>query len=337
MNLHQAVREYGQWRIGDGGYSLNTWAGEAPGLLAFADHADDYGITEVHQLSYEFVSDWWKDVRARVGIATAPTRMGQLRSFLTWSMRKGWMSEDPTVLIRAPRPAPEPRQRLTAEEILRLVDGAWCEQHRVILALCGNLGLRASEIQTLHIRDLDLDAMTLMVRVHKTRETPPDPMPLTQELAAELSRWLTHYRNHPTRRGPLTAATLLIPSQHHAPTSGTITYRTDRSIGDPEDVVKQALERTLGWASTKGEGIHTLRRSFARIFFDSVLEEEGDRGFDEALLGTMRLLHHERPETTLTYIGVDRQIMARDKFMRGQPILTRHADRSARRHLRAVQ
>jgi hypothetical protein len=63
----------------------------------------------------------------------------------------------------------------------------------------------------------------------------------------------------------------------------------------------------------------------ARLFFDAVLDEEGEQKFDEALLGTMRLLHHDRAETTLRYIGVDRQTRARDRFLQGRPFLTRLA------------
>jgi hypothetical protein len=86
-------------------------------------------------------------------------------------------------------------------------------------------------------------------------------------------------------------------------------------------VVKRALAK-LGWEDVKGEGIHTVRRSVARIFFDAA---EAEESFHEALLGTMRLLHHDRAETTLRYIGVDRQTLARDRFLRGRPFLTRLA------------
>lgn len=329
--LHEAVRAYGQWRVGPGAYSLNTWAGEAPGLHAFADHMALAGIDTVDALHSEAVSVWWQAVRVGMSAATAPTRLHQLRSFLAWAIRMNWLDEDPTVFIRAPRPAPEPRQRLTARELLDMIELAPYPQHRIILALCANLALRASEIQTLTVGDVNLDSLSLRVRIHKTREM-PDEMPLTEELAAELNRWLDHYANHP-HRGPITGVARLVPSQHVAPATSTVTYRVDRSIGDPEDVVKRALT-TLGWATVKGEGIHTVRRSMARIFFDAVLEEEGDGKFDEALLGTMRLLHHTRPETTLRYIGMDRQTMARDKFLRGRPFLTRWAEAPA---LRAVQ
>ena len=319
-SMHDAVREYGRWRVGAGGYSLNTWAGEVPGLMAFADYCADVGVERFYQLSDGLLDDWWADTKGRLAEATAPVRLHQLRSFLHWAMTKKWLAEDPTVLIRAPKPAPEPRQRLTARELLDLIEVADYPQHRIILALAANLAVRQSEIVSLLIRDVDLDAMSIRVHVHKTKKTPPDDMPLTAELADELRRWLAHYR---AACPGLTSGMHLVPSQYVSP-QGTVVYRPDRSIGDPEDVVKRALTR-LGWDDVKGQGIHTVRASMARIFFDAVLEEEGDGKFDEALLGCMRLLHHDRPETTLRYIGVDRQTLARDKFLRGRPFLTRVA------------
>jgi hypothetical protein len=122
-----------------------------------------------------------------------------------------------------------------------------------------------------------------------------------------------------------------VPSQHVG--AQGVTYRPDRSIGEPEDVVKRALAK-IGWDDVKGEGIHTVRRSVARLFFDAVLADEGDEKFDEALLGCMRLLHHDRAETTLRYIGIDRQTLARDRFLKGRPFLTRIAGTPI---LRAVQ
>lgn len=319
-HLDVALREYQVWRTGDAEYSHATWRGEMPGLLYFVDFCHDQGISTVQQLTPEVASEW-KASLTHLAETTRGTRLSQVRTFMGYCIKRGWLTADPTVLLRVPRPAPAPRERLDAQELLELVEGADYPQHRLILALAANLALRQSEIKTLRIRDVDLDAGTIRVTVHKTRDsTVPDDMPITAELEAELRRWLHHYQRHAV----LTPATLLVPAQHIVGRTGRITYRTDRSIGEPEDVVKRGLAK-IGWESAKGEGLHTVRRSVARLFFDAVIEEAGEGRFDEALLGTMRLLHHDRPETTLRYIGVDRQTQARDKFLRGRPFLSRLA------------
>lgn len=324
--LHEAVRLYGQWRVGDGGYSTNTWAGEAPGLLAFADYATLYGIERFDQLTEDYASDWWKDTRARLGDQTAPTRLHQLRSFLTWAARKGWLVDDPTLLIRAGKPQPRLRERLTARELLDMIAAADYPQHRIILALAANLGLRRSEIRSLRIADVNLALSTIRVTIHKTKDV--DDMPITTELGVELARWLAHYRQ---ACPALTPQAHLVPSQRWSNLTKTMSYYPTRSVAEPEEVVKRALSK-LGWGDVVGEGVHTVRRSMARIFFDAA---EADESYHEALLGTMRLLHHDRAETTLRYIGVDRQTQARDRFLKGCTFLSRLAAAEAP-ELRAV-
>lgn len=319
-HLDVALREFQAWRTGDAEFSRATWKGEMPGLLYFVDFCLARGVRHVEALTPEDASAW-KASLAHLAETTRATRLSQLRAFLSYCLKRGWLTEDPTVLLRVPRPAPAPRERLDAQELLDLIEAADFPQHRIILALAANLALRQSEIKSLRLRDVDLDEGILRVTVHKTRErTPPDDMPITTELGVELRRWLHHYRLY----APLTRDTLLVPSQHVTPGTRKITYRLDRSIAEPEDVVQRALAK-IGWGDITGEGIHTVRRSVARLFFDAMLAEAGEARFDEALLGTMRLLHHDRPETTLRYIGVDRQTQARDRFLRGRPFLTRLA------------
>jgi integrase len=314
--LHQAVRLYGQHRVAN--YSLATWAGEAPGLLSFADRCVDEGATTLDELDAFDADAWWAQTKASYQPATADTRLSQLRAFLGWATKKGWLETDPTVFLRPINPAPKLRERLDARGLLDLIEAADFPQHRIILALCANLAVRQAELKRLLIGDVDRAAGTIAVRVTKTKDTPPDLMPITADLDVELQRWTDHYR---AAVPGLTRADHLVPAQHVG--AQGITYHPGRTIAEPEDVVKRALGR-LGWTEeeTKGEGIHLIRRSVARIFFDAA---EAEESYHEALLGTMRLLHHDRSETTLRYIGVDRQTLARDRFLRGKPFLTRLA------------
>src|SRR4051794_22971551 len=87
--LHQVVRMYGVWR--NDNYSLATWSGEAPGLLAFADRCAEAGVTTLDQLDTDLLDDWWAWVKSTYGDATAVTRLSQLRSFLGWAQKKGWL------------------------------------------------------------------------------------------------------------------------------------------------------------------------------------------------------------------------------------------------------
>jgi integrase len=291
----------------------NTWSGESPGLYAFVTWCGERGIAYPAQITPAIVELFWGETKGRLAESTRVTRIAQLRSFFRWLRAHRVIKDDPTLTIRVRKPMPVQRERLDAGELLQLIDAAEFAQHRIVIALAANLALRGSEITDLRIRDVDLDARTLTVRVWKTRQL--DQMPINDDLWVELSAWLAHYRvNCPG----LEPASRLVPSQHY--NQGHITYRPDRGIAEPYSIVQRTLAR-MGWP-IKQEGVHTVRRSVARIAFDAM---EAETSFDDALLGTMRLLHHDRAETTLRYIGVDRQTQARDRFFANRPFLTRLA------------
>lgn len=323
--LPKALDEYEHWRVHEAGFSLKTWGGEKPGLLAFVDFMASVGIHYVKDVGDFHVSAWWSDLG--VAASTRSTRLHQLRSFLEYCIHRGWLEKDPTLLLRAPRPAARIRERLDAGELLNLIELARTPQNRIILALAANLGLRASEIRDLRLKDVHLANAELHVRPEKTR-TAEDAMPISTELDMELRRWLDHYLEvcNPTR------LSYLVPSVYVDNQGDRTLYRHIRPIGQhyAAEVVKDALTR-LGWENTLGEGVHTIRRSVGRLFFDVKEQQES---FDSALLATMELLHHTRSDTTLTYIGKSRGQATRDSVLKGKPFLSTLAPNA--RNLRAV-
>lgn len=316
-NLDAALGEYEHWRTREAGYSLKTWAGEKPGLLAFVDcmlDLDDPAI-QTRQLTPEHLSQWW-ECTDHLADSTRVTRLAQLRAFLGYCIKRGWLDSDPSLLLRAARPIPRQRDRLVAGELLELPEHTTGLRDRALVALATNLALRGGEIARLCIGDVNLRAHELRVTVPKTRQA--DVMPLTSDLAVELSRWLSHYT---AMCSALTQRSYLIPSQYVDNTRNRVIYRPDKPVSKPERVIQRALTE-LGWGDVKGEGVHTIRRSVARVYFDMIEDEES---FDSALLATMTLLHHQRSETTLRYIGRDRATMARDRVMKGKPFLSKLA------------
>lgn len=309
----ECLVKYTLWRLTRGAASPNTVRGEAPGLRGFGVFLGD---PDVGDITAEDAGRWWDQLD--LADSTKGTRLTQLRAFFRYAIEVGWTTKDPTALLRAPRVAPVPRDRLSAVELLSLLDFARTERDRCLLALAMNLAVRGGEIKRMRWRDVDWQEQTIRVFVDKTNDV--DDMPITSDLLAALARWWDEGQaaGAPVDR----ASCYLICSQHIAP-SGTVTYRWGKSIAEPYEPVKYALER-FGWEDVKQEGVHTVRRSMARLYFDMVEETEQ---FDSALLATMTLLHHTRPETTLTYIGRDRATLARDRILRGRPFLTSMAKR----------
>lgn len=324
VSLETALHNYEHWRTTTARFSSTTWAGEKPGLVAFVAAMQDRGAWTTGNLDAFDLQEWWDCLQGAYQDSTLVTRLAQLRSFLRFCVECRWMRKDPSLLLRAPIPIPKLRDRLDAAQLLDLLEAATFPQHRALLALCTNLGLRSSEIRLLRVGDVNLRAGELKVAVPKTRQA--EAMPITTELYAELDRWLRHYEEVCSA---LTPRSYLVPSMYVSNVEGRITYRPDRMMGKayPADVVHRALT-TIGWEDTRGEGVHTVRRSLARLFFDDV---EGSESFDSALLATMSLLHHTRPETTLRYIGRDRATLARDRMLKHKSFLTRVAGRPALR------
>lgn len=313
--LDDALADYERWRSTDGGFSPRTWAGEKGAVLAFVDHVRHLGSRDVDEVGPDQAASWFAALK--VAPSTKVTRLAQIRAFTRFCVMKGWISKDPTWMLRAEKPMPTLRDRLTAEELLNLVECTRFPSHRMVVALAVNLGLRSSEIRDLRIGDVNLPAQEIGVRIPKTKDA--EHMPITAELDGELRAWLAHYDQ--VAPGALTPRSYLVPSQFRQ--NGVVYLRPGTAMGKayPAEVIHWALD-DLGWPDTTGEGVHTVRRSLARVFFDDAEQQDG---FDSALLATMSLLNHSRPETTLRYIGRDRAKLARDRILQGQPFLTRIA------------
>lgn len=316
-HLYGALLDYEDWRVNEADYSPKTWAGEKPGLHAFVDFlADSFpSVTMTSQLDYDHVRRWWMTL-GLLADSTKVTRLAQLRSFLGYCVKRGWLENDPSLLLRAQRPASVFRDRLDPAELLALTEAATSQRDRALIGLATNLALRGGEIAGLRIGDVNLSQQTIRVAITKTRDS--DEMPITSDLHAILDQWLTEYTDVCSA---LTPRSYLIPSRYVDRENAKIVYRHTQPITKPYRVVQQALA-AIGWDDVKGEGVHTVRRSVARIYFDMI---EDDETFDSALLATMTLLHHARSDTTLAYIGRDRATLARDRILKGKPFLTRLA------------
>lgn len=66
-----------------------------------------------------------------------------------------------------------------------------------------------------------------------------------------------------------------------------------------------------------GQGVHLLRRSAGRAFYDLVRAQ----GYDPALREVSVYLHHSRSSTTELYLGLDPERSTGDSRLRGKPFL----------------
>lgn len=280
----------------------------------------EIGDMQVHQLTPRKVELWAAKEAARQKASSYNKELTRVRGFLAFCTRRGWLDTDPLGEVRPRTVMKKEHLRLSPAELLELPRHADNLRDQTLIVLANNTALRAAEITALRIRDVDLANLSLKVTV--TKSSLQDVMPITAELAAALREWLAHYAG---KHGPLAPDWYLLPARgtgrdrwikgerHHI--HGDL--RPDQPILKPAILIQRAL-RAAGHVIEPGEGIHTIRRSVARAFFDHNVQ----RGYDAALRATSALLHHSSTQVTEVYLGLRSEKLHRDEVLRGQTFLT---------------
>lgn len=268
--------------------------------------------------------------KAVVASTTFNTEVTYMKGFVDFCHSRRWV--DRTVMENVRRVVePEKRRlRLSLSEMLFMLEDQDHPRDRLIVAMGLNTALRASEIASLRIRDVDLEGGWLHTTLHKNKKV--DQFPINSDLDRELRRWLFWYRG---KVGELRPDYYLVPARTRAdvvkmPDGRLRTWANPDGGVRPEasaynNIVRpvQRSLKKLGY-DTKRQGLHTLRRSVARAYYDKLAAE----GEDDPLRVTQQLLNHSSALTTEVYLGVERERKRRDESLRGKPFLSDLAPRS---------
>lgn len=258
----------------------------------------------------------------------AVQRVGQ---FFTYCQRKGWASHYLMDDIKSKEEVETEMRRYSASEMYHLYTTCKNPQERILFALACNTALRIADITALYIGawdprrkvvtddpTVDLANGFLHVYIHKIRKT--DAFPIVAELDEELRRWLTTYTE--TIDAPLTPVMRLIPSKWNA---GFDSARTTKlmpynRITTTAPIYNRVVTAS-GLPNGRGDGFHTLRRSFARIFY----EDLKNANHPEPVRPVQAALHHATPDMTYRYIGVQVNREERNDLLQGKTLLSRLA------------
>lgn len=168
---------------------------------------------------------------------------------------------------------------LTMEDVWKIICSAKNLKHKMILMTTYSAGLRASE--TINLKSDNIDSKTMLIKVEEGKGKKDRYTLLSKKLLKELR---TYYRKyHPD--------TYLFPSSFGKKKGKPLAYETIRSVY--EDARKKAGVK-------KGNGIHTLRHSFATHLLEA--------GYD--LRKIQVLMGHSRLTTTMIYLHVSRQTLS---------------------------
>jgi site-specific recombinase XerD len=124
-----------------------------------------------------------------------------LKVFLRWCVKEGYLEKDPLVNVVCPKPDKKLPQRLSAKQANLLLDTVnnypykWNflrVRNYAILATLIYTGLRKEELLNLKYSDVDVDQLTIFVRLGKGRKD--RIIPMTYNLAEALGNYLIERR-----------------------------------------------------------------------------------------------------------------------------------------------
>ena len=169
---------------------------------------------------------------------------------------------------------------LTMQQVWKLICASKNLKHRLILMTTYSAGLRASEVMALKPEHIDSERMLIKVedgKGNKDRFTL-----LSEKLLPQLRSYYRKYR----------PKTYLFPSS----------FRKKKNMQLSYEAVRLIYEKARNKAGVKkGEGIHTLRHSFATHLLEA--------GFDIRKIQV--LMGHARLSTTMIYLHVSRETLSK--------------------------
>jgi site-specific recombinase XerD len=209
--------------------------------------------------------------------------LSALRSFLRHLQHRGDIEADlATCVPCVPRwsrtEVPKFLQPGETERVLKHCDRRTAIGVRdyAILLLLARLGLRAGEVVSLTLDDIDWQAGQLTLHVKGRRSA---QVPLIEEVGEALARYVRHVRPRCTTRRVFV--------REHAPRVG---FANSSAICC---IVERALTRA---------GVNSIRKG-AHLFRHTLATDMLRRGASLSEIG--RLLRHRHPDTTLIYAKVD--------------------------------
>jgi site-specific recombinase XerD len=169
---------------------------------------------------------------------------------------------------------------LTMEQIWKIICTTNNLKHRLILMTTYSAGLRASEV--IGLKPEHIDSERMLIKVEDGKGGKDRYTLLSVKLLAELRQYYRIY--HPE--------VYLFPSSYKERKNSPLAYESVRSV------YEEARNRA---GIKKGEGLHTLRHSFATHLLEA--------GYDIRKIQV--LMGHTRLSTTMIYLHVSRETLSK--------------------------
>lgn len=215
----------------------------------------------------------WREERSHLKPATARSHFSMIRAFSRWLYRKGYLPDDPTREVSAPKLTRRVPRALPVPAVARLLAVAPDARARAIVWLMVGLGLRCVEVARLELGDWDRTNAVVIVRGKFDHER---ILPMTAEVVAAVDEYLLEY---PASGGPLIRS---YPRPGHALQADTLSGMVSEWM-NAADVKRMPRD---------GVSAHALRHTAA----SDVLDACGDLRVVQEMLG------HRNLSTTSIYL-----------------------------------
>ena len=250
-------------------------AGTQGGYLAAVENFTAFFGRSPDQASAEDLRRYQLHMRSIGASATSMNAaVSALRFFFGVTLGRGDAQVGMTT-VREPRRLPV---ILSPEEVRRLLDAAPGLKYKAALSLAYGAGLRASEVVSLKVSDIDSDSERMVIRVEQGKGRKDRYAMLPPALLDLLRAWWLAARE----RGVMLPGGWLFPGQN------PVNPLTTRQLRRAFDSAKEAA------GIDKRVSLHTLRHCFAT----HLLEQKVDIRVIQVLLG------HSKLDTTARYARV---------------------------------
>jgi site-specific recombinase XerD len=250
-------------------HTQRAYLAAVKGIAKFYDQSPD-------KMTQEKIEDYLLYLKQDKGIA--PNSCYSVLTGLRFFYKHVTEKEIPVTysIRRAPRKLPEV---LSMQDVWKIICSAKNLKHKMILMTTYSAGLRVSE--AIKLKPGNIDSKTMLIKVEAGKGKKDRYTLLSKILLVELRAYYKKYRPKP----------YLFPSSFKKKKDQPLSYEATRMIY--ENARKKAGVK-------KGNGIHTLRHSFATHLLEA--------GYD--LRKIQVLMGHARLTTTMIYLHVSRQTLS---------------------------
>ena len=142
--------------------SLNTELSYRRDLLKLCKYGAEHGIDNVSQLKQTNLTSFILYMEEQgFSPATISRTIASVKAFVTYLVKKGKLSEDISVTLKAPKVVKKKQQYLSSEEMFSLLEQPDCEtskgmRDKAMLELLYSTGIRVTQLIDLKVDDVNL-------------------------------------------------------------------------------------------------------------------------------------------------------------------------------------